>query len=459
MPPPVQYGGSRWQGTPSSGSSTNWSVWIGLGIVAIAIVAIIGSVGNSQSGGLVPLDTFDYNQVYATAVPQETFVPVAFPAADPLVAVGKLNTARANHTATLLPDGRVLVIGGLNIVSGSNSALTSIEIYDPKTRSFTAAGDLKDARYDHTATLLRDGTVLIAGGRNGGGGWLYSAEIYDPKAGTTRYTGNLKSARAAASAVLLDSGLVLIVGGESFSGVVTSAEIYDPSTGVFSRTDTQFGGFVTATKTADGRVLIAGGGSDTWLAVSATTTYDPTGNLFTQTAMMQVPRTAATACLLPSGQVLIVGGYDDGKQVNATAEIYDPAGGDFKLMTLADARVHNTTTVLGDGSVLIVGGQDGYPGDPIATVERLDPVNGISNPIGTMSFARMGHTATLLNDGSILIVGGQSTNETILADAALYWPNGVPTAAPTPSPSPLPSVSTSGSPAGGAPSGSPAPSL
>src|SRR5258708_2881919 len=140
---------------------------------------------------------------------------------------GKMTTARANHSATLLSDGRVLIVGG---TGAHHAALASAEIFDPKTNKFTVTTSLHEARSSHTSALLSNGKVLIAGGSgaSGPGNILASAEIYDPQSGAFLPTGKLNEPRSRLpdSTGLLD-GRVLIVGGAA------SAEIYDPKTGLF----------------------------------------------------------------------------------------------------------------------------------------------------------------------------------------------------------------------------------
>jgi WD40 repeat protein len=125
-------------------------------------------------------------------------------------ATGSLNLARSNHTATLLSDGKVLIVGGM----GNSGALTSAELYDPVAGTFSAAtGSLNTARYNHTATLLSDGKVLIAGGNDNGGAVIASAELYDPTTQTFSAVGDLNTVRNYHTATLLSDGKVLIAGG------------------------------------------------------------------------------------------------------------------------------------------------------------------------------------------------------------------------------------------------------
>jgi hypothetical protein len=140
-------------------------------------------------------------------------------------ASGNLNTAREAHTATLLPDGKVLVAGGL----GSSGVLNSSEVYDPATGAWTASGNLNTGRYHHTATLLPDGKVLVAGGL-GSSGTLDSVEVYDPAAGTWAASSNLTTGRYHHTATLLPDGKVLVAGGYG-GGLLNSAEVYDRGLG------------------------------------------------------------------------------------------------------------------------------------------------------------------------------------------------------------------------------------
>ena len=166
------------------------------------------------------------------------FLPVAFAAGlllvQPCVAApgqweftGSLNTARSYHTATLLLDGKVLVVGGANTV-----ALASAELYDPASGTWSFTGSLNTARYGHTATLLLDGKVLVVGGAVNSVA-LASAEIYDPTTGTWAATADLTDARFGHTATLLSTGKVLVAGGGA-ERLVGSTEVYDPATGTWS---------------------------------------------------------------------------------------------------------------------------------------------------------------------------------------------------------------------------------
>jgi hypothetical protein len=421
----------------SSRGGASCATVLGIGLV---VVAFAFAVMQANSGRSYPIDTPDFIG-YAAQDSLPPPAPAVFPSVDPLVAVGGLAQARAEHTANLLPDGRVIVVGGVSMDSGSPAALTSIESYDPNTRSFTLAGELLTPRADHIASILQDGTLLIAGGKGGDGRALASAEIYDPKTGVSHPVGDMTAARVSASAVLLADGTVFIVGGTD-NGPVWSAELYEPSSGTFKSLGSfaWADGAVPAVRLSDGRVLVAGGGAAgipptaAGIPTTAAEIYDPAARAFTWVADIQMVRTNATSCLLGDGRVLIVGGLDTNGNVNLTAETMDPNGqANPSPMWLGDPRVNNTTTAVGADSALVVGGIDST-GVPIATVELYLPGKEFFEPIGTMSEARSRHTATLLADGSVLIVGGWSSASTVTADAGLYSPDSTPLISPTEKP-------------------------
>ncbi|HET8840723.1 MAG TPA: kelch repeat-containing protein, partial [Ktedonobacteraceae bacterium] len=177
-------------------------------------------------------------------------------------ATGSMQQPRSGYTATLLKNGLVLVAGG---VGPNGNVLASAELYNPATGTWTATGSMLQARYIHTATLLPDGRVLVAGGGLPGSAVLASAELYNPATGTWTATGSLLQARYIHTATLLPDGRVLIAGGFGVSGsIVTTlgtAEIYTPLAGVWTSTGSMLQAryLHTATLLPDGRVLIAGG--------------------------------------------------------------------------------------------------------------------------------------------------------------------------------------------------------
>jgi Bacterial Ig-like domain (group 2)/Galactose oxidase, central domain len=344
---------------------------------------------------------------------------------------GSLNEARGLHTATLLPNNKVLVAYGSNSSSYNNAAgyvgLSSIEVYDPGAGTFTEiVGDDGVGIFGHTATLLPNGKVLLAGGfvnsvwdYGGGGTSSNGASLYDSATGEFSGTGNMTASRGDHTATLLASGKVLIAGGADQDPTGTglaSAELYDPSTGTFTQTGSMaVGRFLhTATLLQNGKVLIVGGVLTSAAEPAATAeVYDPATGIFTMTGAMATAREQHTATLLADGRVLIVGGTTS-TGATATVEVYDPSTGSFSVTgSMAEARTFHTATLLPTGKVLVAGG-----GDENSTAEVYDPATGSFSITGGMEIGRSGHTATLLPNGSVLVAGGGILAG--LASAELY---------------------------------------
>jgi hypothetical protein len=317
---------------------------------------------------------------------------------------GNLNAARWGHTATLLPNGKVLLAGGYNSVSGY---LSRAELYDPATGTWSSTGNLNTARDSHTATLLLNGKVLVVGGFNGDG-VLNRAELYDPATATWSITGSLNEARAGNTATLLPNGEVLVAGSYDDNcpsddcPSLGSAELYDPATGIWSNTGNLNVGRSghTATLLANGKVLVAGGYSIGYL--SSAELYDPDIGTWRITANLNRARGLHTATLLPNGKVLVAGG--DGSNPGS-AELYDSATGTWSITgNLNDSRHYHTATLLLSGKVMVAGGvHDGYGTN---SAELYDPAIGTWSFTANLNNARYWHTATLLLNGKVLVAGG-----------------------------------------------------
>ncbi len=326
---------------------------------------------------------------------------------------------RSGHSATLLPDGKVLIAGGMR---RNQDFYRSAELYDPAIGKFRPTGEMNLARVGQAAVLLRSGKVLIAGGWVGHG-CTDTAELYDPATGKfTMIASKMTTRRGQPSATPLLNGDVLIAGGADHDspGGIASAEIFHATTMTFEQISPMHYGRIshTATLLNDGRVLIAGGrGAE----VTATAEiYDPKAKQFVTTGSMVTARYKQTAGLLPDGRVLIAGGSDqrDWGGTMASAEIYDPHTGKFSpSSTMNDKRfkLPDAAARLASGELLIAGGS--------TDVEVYNPKTGkFSVASGQLSNAWHFMTETRLNDGQILLAGGYANNDQGTAQAWIYRP-------------------------------------
>ncbi|MGD0863165.1 MAG: kelch repeat-containing protein [Candidatus Limnocylindrales bacterium] len=434
----------------------------GLGLLAvIAIVAALAVRGNTtggwSAGGPGASESPSAHVVVTagasapesaapeSAAPSPAPTPTALPGTPGTFTPTGSMTTSDNGTATLLLDGRVLIVG---------NAATSPEIYDPKTGRFTSTGPAVRDIGMASATRLADGRVLFVGGSDGTNS-IAAAQVYDPATGKFSVTGSLSTSRMGHTATLLPDGRVLIAGGSTFGNtgmvqaetmayrpgavghgggpvamtgpaMLASAEIYDPKTGKFTATGSMTTGrdAASATLLTNGRVLIVGGGNEGSAAVRSAELYDPKTGKFSRTGAMLTAGYGFTSTLLPDGRVLISAG-NDGNGPIYSLEIYDPKTGKFSAAgTVGPKRGFYTSTLLADGRVLLSGGYDttaaksaGY----LATCELYDPATGKLSPTGSMAAGRLGHSATTLLDGRVLVAGGVGDPGN-LASAELYQP-------------------------------------
>ena len=331
-----------------------------------------------------------------------------------------MTIARGWHSATILRDGRVLIAGGDTALDTDTAA---VEIFDPATNTFTLTGSLNTARHQHSATLLPDGRVLIIAGY--ATGWLSSAEIYDPTTGQWSLTQPLFAHGVAHTATLLKDGRVLVMGGSTqggYSAPDDRVEIFDPQTNRWQKaarhenTDSSH----TATRLADGRVLIAGGLADP-------SVYDPVSDAWRAAGKLTSERCFAQSTLLPDGRILLIGGHlcHEDTPLNSV-EIYDPVGNTWQAAApLAAPRYLHTALALPEGRVLAVGGwktTNGYEAALLDMAEVYDPQSGTWRTLAPLNIGRVMHTTTLLPDGRILVTGGQTSRGVFLNSVEILKP-------------------------------------
>jgi Galactose oxidase, central domain len=325
---------------------------------------------------------------------------------------GSLAIPRSSQTATLLPSGKVLVVGGDD--GGS------CELYDPASGTWATTGTLIVPRAAHTATLLLTGKVLVAGGAS-----VSTTELYDPATGTWSATGSLAQARWFHTATLLADGKVLVAAGfdSGFDNVLRSAELYDPATGTWTGTVgrmTRGRANHRATLLADGRVLVAGGNnvSGTQEFKSAEL-YDPATGTWSMTGDLTTARSRPSMTLLRNHLVLVAGGqnFSSGEGNLASTELYDPVSGTWsRTGDLPLGIWGHTATLLPNGMVLVTGG---ISSTIVANAEIYNPRRGVWSPTNPLTVIRLLHTATLLGNGEVLIAAGESSGGAEVASAEL----------------------------------------
>jgi len=361
------------------------------------------------------------------------------------------NMSVSHDSATMLSNGKVLIVGGADPTTGV--CYNTAELYDPSVYAFTAAADLVSTTDDPDGTRdgatvipLANGQVLLAGGITENATTfidtvLQSAELYDPAHDQFVATGDMTTPRWTAPGVALADGRVLIAGGvaTTFKPLI-SAEIYDPKTGAFSATGSMHSYRYNPTLTLlrDGKVLVAGGVYPTSQSLGVEL-YDPEAETFTQLTAVPNADDSDTATLLSNGQVLFAGGRDVDSTYLATAQLYDPVKQTFAPTgTMTTVRVGHSATLLLNGKVLIAGGEDDN-NNTLDSTELYDPATGMFTAAANMHTTRTGHFVSRLNTEQILIGGGAtgpdaSNNYTPLTSSEIYQPVQPAAALPAPTP-------------------------
>lgn len=322
-----------------------------------------------------------------------------------------MHQGRIEHTATQLRDGRVLVTGGEYIEGTWWHVLDSVEIYDPTSQTWTTAAPLNDSRSGHTATLLANGKVMVVGGQTMDGSTkepLASVEVFTPHSGRWVHIAPLNEARVGHSVTELTDGRVLVVGGVGKNGLARP-EIFDPRTGRWTPAAplaTARRGH-TAVRMEDGRVLVAGGLGDDGVLASVEL-YDPSSNKWIPAPAMHEARDQHAAALLPDGKVLVTGGYQLFGYAEAEldgCEVYDPVRNEWKAIdALTTARRGHSLTVLQSGQVVVIGGAQQT--HTVSTPEVLASRGDEWKDLPQLPERLYGAATLLTAPDSVLVVGG-----------------------------------------------------
>ncbi|CAF0843424.1 unnamed protein product [Adineta ricciae] len=323
-------------------------------------------IGNITSSGNIRASVICYRKnqnTYCQALVTTMTVAITMSPEPNWTTTGIMNVARAYHTASMLANGTILVAGGWSggLVFGSYNKIA--ELFDPSTGTWTSTGNMKVARGYHTASMLSNGTILVTGGWNG----IYSldiTELYDPSTGIWTATGNMNVARAYHTASLLSNGTILVTGGWNGISSLDSAELYNPSTGIWTSTGNMNveRGYHTASLLANGTILVTGGWTGGLLGGSYTNTaelFDPSTGIWAATGNMNVERGYHIASMLSNGKILVTGGWNSGGALKS-AELYDPLAGTWTATENMNVeRKYHTASMLANGTILVTGGWDG----------------------------------------------------------------------------------------------------
>jgi trimeric autotransporter adhesin len=323
------------------------------------------------------------------------------------VSTGSMTVPRMLHQASALPDGRILLTGGVSTPGAPIYAST--EIYDPVTGQFTPAAPMLTARREHASVTLQDGRILVAGGMTPAGAYTNTAEIYDPATGQWTAAGNMNSMRFRTIARLLPDGRVMVMGKDGYS-TGGYADIFNPATGTFSKTGNfvENSGWHGLVVLADGRVMKVGGEASTAPSPYAPYStraeiWDPATNLWSATGPMSIGRSTIEPVLLADGKVLVAGGRNTMSQ--RSTEIYDPATGVFTPGAEMPADFEpQTATVLPNADIVYTAGYN-------RQLMRYNAASGSWNLSGPQRIRRRDLSVSRLPDGNVLLAGGAEQND------------------------------------------------
>lgn len=337
-----------------------------------------------------------------------------------------MSEERTEHSATLLQDGTVLVIGGTGrlIVDqktavGTRDFKRTAEIYNPLTDIWSSIKNMSERRAGHTASLMKDGRILITGGRevtdtDSGkkiARYHSSAEIYNPDTNSWSSIDSMSEERWGHDSKVLPDWKVLITGGQNQKGLISSSEIFDPISGEWTTAAPMKHPRAghSSVLTNDGLVLVVGSSINTEI-------YNPEKDLWVSSGDLSQRLIQPEVVVLPNGNVAIVGGFG-GLSMSKNVEIWDSDKAVWTVLTnMENGRMGHTATGTASGQILIVGGS------LTTAAELLDPKESEWLPAGNLTSSREGHTATLLEDGRILFVGGQGTDGGTLSTIEVYTP-------------------------------------
>ncbi len=338
---------------------------------------------------------------------------------------GSMNVARDGQTATLLQNGEVLVTGGSNDTSGF---LSSAELYNPAKGNWTFTGSLSIPRSLDEAVLLQNGEVLVAGGFDEnlccGAPPVTSAELYNPATGTFSATGSMTTGRDDFALVLLQNGEVLAAGGDQApgSGIPSTAELYNPATGTWTAT-----GSMTTSVSNPGFVLLQNGD----VFVADIDIYHPATGTFTALNPPAPSGAGGPVGLVLNGSVLTYGGIFGGA-------IYNPSSNQWTTYSPPPCDMPNQNcgagaALLNNGKMLVAGGITTVNAQPYP-IHETNGLSALFDP-ATLTWAstqnlkkdRVGQSMTLLQNGQVLVAGGESFDKKLgalvpIANAELFTP-------------------------------------